>query len=98
MLACAVDSNARWGPVADASTLQESTAPPPRVPCAVRLPNLGNEGHSYLAHMERRHGSLAPLTLFLPDTMWNDGTLAKPHFTHDIVVRAVRATLLERRC
>jgi hypothetical protein len=52
------------------------------------LGNVGNEGHSYLHHCVRRYGSLAPLTLFLPDTLWADATLAKPHFTHDVVVRA----------
>ena len=52
------------------------------------LANVGNEGHSYLHHMATRHDSLAPLTLFLPDTVWNDATLSKPHFMHDVVVRA----------
>ena len=51
------------------------------------LANVGNEGHSYLHHMATRHDSLAPLTLFLPDTVWNDATLSKPHFMHDVVVR-----------
>jgi hypothetical protein len=53
----------------------------------VALPNVGNEGHSYLHHMLTRYDSLAPLTLFLPDTLWNDATRAKPHFAHDVVVR-----------
>jgi hypothetical protein len=52
------------------------------------LPNVGNEGHSYLHHMLTRYERLAPLTLFLPDTLWNDATHAKPHFAHDVVVRA----------
>ena len=65
-------------------------APPPAVACTASLPNVGNEGHSYLHHMRVRHASLAPLTLFLPDTLWNDPTHAKPHFTHDVVVRPPR--------
>ena len=67
--------------------VQASDAPPPAVPCSASLPNVGNEGHSYLHHMATRHASLAPLTLFLPDTLWNDATEAKPHFAHDIVAR-----------
>ena len=71
----------------EAEQPQESPHPPPVVPCAAALPNVGNEGHSYLHHAAVRHGSLAPLTLFLPDTLWDDATLAKPHFAHDVVVR-----------
>ena len=67
------------------------------MPCDGALPNVGNEGHSYLHHMAARHASLAPLTLFLPDTVWNDPTLSKPHFMHDVVVRARRARVAARR-
>ena len=52
---------------------------------------MGNEGHSYLHHMVVRYSSLAPITVFLPDTVWNDPTLQKPHYTHDVVT-AVRAS------
>ena len=52
---------------------------------------MGNEGHSYLHHLSARHASLAPLTLFLPDTLWDDPTRSKPHFAHDVVLAARRA-------
>jgi hypothetical protein len=55
------------------------------------LPNVGNEGHSYLHHMLTRYERLAPLTLFLPDTLWDDATHAKPHFVYDVVVRTAGA-------
>jgi hypothetical protein len=61
------------------------------VPCSVVLPNVGNEGHSYLHHMLTRYERLAPLTLFLPDTLWDDATHAKPHFVYDVVVRTAGA-------
>ena len=64
---------------------QESPAPPPVVACTETLANVGNEGHSYLHHMVVRYDSLAPVTLFLPDTIWNDPTQQKPHYTHDVV-------------
>ena len=71
---------------------QESGAPPPSTPCAQALPNVGNEGHSYLHHLVERYDSLAAVTLFLPDTLWNDNTLQKVHYTHDVVVRLAWCT------
>ena len=37
-------------------------------PCAQELPNVGNEGHTYLWHITRNYHQLARLTVFLPDT------------------------------
>jgi len=68
-----------------------SPHPPPLVPCSAQLANVGNEGHSYLHHMAARYDSLAPLTLFLPDSLWNDGTQSKQHFTHDVVLAIRRS-------
>ena len=70
---------------------QESPAPPPVVPCTETLGNVGNEGHSYLHHMVVRYDSLAPVTVFLPDTIWNDPTQQKPHYTHDVVTAVLSA-------
>ena len=53
---------------------------------------MGNEGHSYLHHMAQRHATLAPLTVFLPDTLWDDETGSKAHYTHDVVVRPLLGT------
>lgn len=56
---------------------------------------MGNEGHSYLHHLVERYDSLAAVTLFLPDTLWNDDTLQKVHYTHDVVVRLAWCTRSE---
>lgn len=52
--------------------------PPPLATCDVLLPNVGNEGHSYLSHVVDRYESLADITVFLPDTLFDDPT-ARPH-------------------
>ena len=65
------------------------------MPCTQALPNVGNEGHSYLHHLVERYDSLAAVTLFLPDTLWNDDTLQKVHYTHDVVVRLAWCTRSE---
>ena len=39
------------------------------MPCTHSLPNVGNEGHTYLWHVTRRWDELPDLLLLLPDTV-----------------------------
>jgi hypothetical protein len=39
------------------------------MPCTQTLPNVGNEGHTYLWHITEHWDTLADLTIFLPDTV-----------------------------
>ena len=39
------------------------------MPCTHSLPNVGNEGHTYLWHVTRNWETLPDLLLFLPDTV-----------------------------
>lgn len=80
---------------------------PPDVACDHVLPNVGNEGASYLAHLKRASaatrgnnggGADSPsFTVFLPDTLWRDETQAKPHFARDVFVAVRRAAAAHAR-
>ncbi len=39
------------------------------MPCTHSLPNVGNEGHTYLWHLAQNWEALPDLLLFLPDTV-----------------------------
>ena len=48
---------------------QNAEAPPAAVPCTHVLPNVGNEGHTYLHHIVLHWETLPELLLLLPDTV-----------------------------
>ena len=48
---------------------QNPGAPPAAIPCTHTLPNVGNEGHTYLWHITQNWDTLADLNVFLPDTV-----------------------------
>lgn len=50
-------------------TLQNPHAKPGLVDCSHRLPNVGNEGHTYLQHIVQHWDTLPDLLVFLPDTV-----------------------------
>ena len=52
--------------------------------CAMQLPNVGREGHTYLHHLQQRRNSLAPLTLFV------NGGVASKHWLQRDVARMLR--------
>jgi len=39
------------------------------VPCSAELPNVGNEGHTYLWHLTQHWEALPDLLVLLPDTV-----------------------------
>ena len=56
-------------PNAERTLPQNPAAPPAAVPCTRTLPNVGNEGHTYLWHITEHWDNLPDLLLFLPDTV-----------------------------
>ena len=48
---------------------QNPAAPEAAVACTHTLPNVGNEGHTYLWHITKHWESLPDLMVFLPDTV-----------------------------
>lgn len=55
--------------LATSPRIQNPAAPPGAVPCSSTLPNVGNEGHTYLSHLVAHWATLPDLLLLLPDTV-----------------------------
>ena len=67
-LSCPVDATKQVRPLALHHLPSPVPLPPPTAG-AQQLPNVGREGHTFLAHLHARYDSLAEVTLFVMDSV-----------------------------